>query len=157
MKKMKTENSKYARWARATIATHKHRGYTVLINIDDLISLAKETTRCSICNRILSWSNNVVGNTSPSIDRIDNENIMRMDNTQIVCHQCNRNKSSMSMREFIHYCKTVVGNMEGKNYDITNIDLLETERKRLIDTEKKWKHEIILMKKVIEELENDIK
>jgi len=97
-------------WARNSIHKHRQAGYNVEFSADQLISMAATTKHCSICGQELDWSGGKgrAGWNSPSIDRIDNNDILRLDNVQIICRHCNTTKLDRTMAEFVKYCKMVV-------------------------------------------------
>lgn len=100
----------YRTWATGVISNHRVRGLIVKITIAELIKLAKNIDECSICGCRLDygykgksgWSRN-----SPSLDRVTNSKIMSINTVQIICTQCNMAKNSMTMDEFIDYCRLV--------------------------------------------------
>ena len=47
-------------------------------------------------------------NTSPTLDRLDNENVIRSDNVLVLCYQCNATKRDRTLSEFFDYCNAVV-------------------------------------------------
>lgn len=46
-------------------------------------------------------------NKSPTLDRLDNEQIIRSDNILILCYQCNATKRDRTLKEFLDYCRAV--------------------------------------------------
>jgi len=87
------------------LLSHKTKGMNVLITNDEIESLYKNTTHCPICG--VKLSNKSRGNT-PSLDRINNENELRIDNVWIICGKCNTTKQDRTLEEFYEYCKMVV-------------------------------------------------
>jgi hypothetical protein len=45
---------------------------------------------------------------SPSLDRLDNEDVIRKDNILILCYKCDATKRDRTMEEFLSYCGAVV-------------------------------------------------
>lgn len=95
-------------WAHNVIRTHIKCGFIVNITTDELINFIKDQTHCNICGKELHFS---VGDKdgksnidSPTIDRIDNEQEMNLNNIQLVCMNCNRRKGADTMEDFIEYC-----------------------------------------------------
>jgi hypothetical protein len=99
------------KWASSTICNHRRKKYSVNINLDELTELADTTETCSLCGCKLNWSlgskDRRSKDNSPSLDRIDNSNIINNNNIQIICHQCNTTKGKRTMEEFINYCKKI--------------------------------------------------
>ena len=104
-------NNPERRWAIATLNFHRYRGFEVNITIDALTDLAKNTETCLLCGCELNWSvgakNGHAQSNSPTLDRINNEDVLTSDNVQIICHRCNTTKQNRSMKEFVEYCKLV--------------------------------------------------
>lgn len=99
-------------WARNSIRSHKQQGYTVLINVEELELIAIKTIQCPYCDIILNYArrrgtNNVRVDT-PSLDRIENGQILTTQNVQIVCWPCNSTKLDRSHNNFIKYCQRIV-------------------------------------------------
>jgi len=99
-------------WCLKTIATHKHKGYKVLFKSKDLLPIAKQTKKCSICDVELDYSHGnkagKPGKQSPSLDRIDNNKVLTLSNTQIICHRCNATKRDRSMKEMFEWCENFI-------------------------------------------------
>jgi hypothetical protein len=103
----------YRFWATSTLGKHRKRGNEILISIDELEILAKQSTHCKICGCKLSWGyGNGLTTNSPTLDRIDNENIISIDSIQILCHSCNSLKLNRTMKEMLQYCKNFVKKFE---------------------------------------------
>lgn len=115
-KEHRDERTKYSRywcernsrkcWASGTIWFHGRQGIKIKIDRESLIDLALNAFHCVICDTELDWSRNKgsVRQNSPTLDRVNNEEEIRIDNIQILCHKCNIIKSDMPMKEFIAYC-----------------------------------------------------
>ena len=97
----------HKRWAQLTISNHRTSGYIVNINRSELELIAEDTNVCQLCGQKLNWNNTKTSKNSPSLDRIDNENYLDINNIQIICHRCNVTKGSRTMNEFILYCKRI--------------------------------------------------
>lgn len=106
-----SKNNPIMHWTHSVLSNHRRRGYLVSITNNQFTELAKKTPNCSICLRQLSWSSEGKNGrpqlNSPSLDRINNEKELRLDNVQVICWLCNLTKSSRTMQEFIDYCKMV--------------------------------------------------
>jgi len=91
-------------WCSSTLQQHRKKGHTVDITIAELYEKIKFCDTCNICGKQLKWSSGKLADNSPSLDRINNGNIINANNIQIVCHQCNTMKND----ELIEWCKTVL-------------------------------------------------
>lgn len=89
-------------WSRRTIENHKKK-YKVLINKNELAKLAASTSLCSFCHSPISYKNEKIKNNSATIDRLDNEDILSLQNTTICCYQCNSTKRNRTIKEFVDY------------------------------------------------------
>lgn len=96
-------------WAQMCIGNHKRNGFTMILTRHELEDLALKADTCPICDVTLAWGylNGKFQRNSPSLDRIDNEQVITKDNVQILCSYCNRTKLARTMNEFITYCKYV--------------------------------------------------
>jgi len=98
-------------WAYSTMCGHRSRGCVVIVTKEELIALAYSSFNCGICGCLLDWSligkNGSPCSSSPSLDRINQENTLTMDNIQIICSKCNVTKNDRTMQEFIDYCTMV--------------------------------------------------
>lgn len=94
-------------WAIATRAHHKERGCKLHFTNQDLVDLAEKTTNCAYCGEPFDWHNNKICSNSPTLERINNDLELRLDNIKIVCHFCNRSKKQKALLEFILYCKMI--------------------------------------------------
>ncbi len=109
--KRSNENNPHRMWVRATINSHKKKGFIINITIDELTEIAKDIPKCFLCGVGLSWSrgdkNGKAQFNSPSLDRINNENNINKNNIQIICYRCNSAKGTRTTQELIDYCKCV--------------------------------------------------
>jgi hypothetical protein len=96
-------------WAHLCLGNHRYNGFDVQLTKQDLAEMALKTDKCTICDVTLAWGyrNGKILRNSPSLDRINNEKEIRIDNVQILCSYCNRTKIQRTMKEFIDYCKHV--------------------------------------------------
>lgn len=104
-RKWKNENPKLE-WARCTLKNHKVN-CKVCITTEELFEFIKEQDTCEICGCKLEWHSPKMCSISPTLDRIDNEDYITLDNIQLICHRCNRSKTDRTMKDFIEYCKMV--------------------------------------------------
>ena len=96
-------------WARMCLASHKSNGYDVQIELTQLVEVATKATECPLCGCTLNWEYGVGSKwDGPSLDRINNESHMTMDNTAIICRSCNVTKRDRTMQEFLAYCMKVI-------------------------------------------------
>jgi hypothetical protein len=95
-------------WAQQTLYKHKKKGIKIGISIREVEETGITTRYCSLCGCKL-MRNNGKGpkNNSPTLDRINNDNIINEDNIMVICHLCNKTKGERSLNEFIDYCKNI--------------------------------------------------
>lgn len=99
---------KYRIWAYAVLYRHK-KEYEISISLDDLEQLAKNSPTCYYCGTtLIYYGNKTICRTSPTLDRIDNSNILTSKNVRIICHRCNSGKSSDTEEEYITRCRHIV-------------------------------------------------
>ena len=101
------EKNKYIRWSRNTLRSHKLHHCKIDISASDLEEIAKITTRCPMCNCVLTWGNSKLSSNSPSLDRINNGKIINKDSVWIICQKCNASKQNRTWKEFVEYCKMI--------------------------------------------------
>jgi len=84
------------------------------ITIPQLETLFKESKVCPICG-VTYITEYGVGhsNISQSLDRINNESELRLDNVWIICQRCNAMKGDFTMKEFVDYSKLVYEKFNG--------------------------------------------
>ena len=118
------ENYPYFIFARRAIFHHKHRGYSMKISVLELENLAKITNKCRYCGNELTYNIGIRTKKNwfdgPSLDRLNNEKEMRLDNIQIICGKCNVTKQDRTHEEFIDYCYKVSNNfvIVGKTLEV---------------------------------------
>lgn len=105
-------------WAHSTISGHTARGFHVSITVEDLHRLAIETPTCPICGIDMKWEAGKIAPNSPTLDRINNGNDIRLDNIWILCHRCNTMKRDLPMNEFVRFCKMVAQKFDRSGVDI---------------------------------------
>lgn len=90
--------------ANAAIRNHINHGYIVNITKDQLKILFENTKICPICGIDLIPN---IGNghtwNSPSLDRINNEKEININNIQIICKRCNVHKQNKTMDEMAEW------------------------------------------------------
>jgi len=111
------ERHPFRRWCISSKSHHKQ--YIFNISLDELETLAINTPICPICGTPLNFiqsrhsgKNNKMSTYSPTLDRINNEQEMNIDNVWIICNACNRAKSDKPLKEFIKYCKMIVNKFD---------------------------------------------
>ncbi len=98
-------------WAKNNIRSHKHSGYTVNLSIELLVGLANQTKHCSICDIELDYNSKYgerLKYNTPSLDRINNEPELNMNNVWIVCYECNASKRGRTMVELALWCEKFI-------------------------------------------------
>ena len=102
----------YYLWAKSALASHKARGHIINITTSELSEMASVISVCQMCGKILAWNkgdaNGKTIQTSPSLDRINNEHIINRNNIQIICRRCNFMKNDMTMNDYINHCKMIL-------------------------------------------------
>jgi hypothetical protein len=110
-KKYKTNRPYYQRWVQQVLKSHKSRGYIINIAWQELMEYAKTITHCPLCGCKLR-SEKTYGSKaeldSPSLDRINNEDIIDLEHCWIICLGCNIAKRERTLTEFLEYCKMVL-------------------------------------------------
>jgi len=96
-------------WAYGTLSCHKKRGYEIKISRAELEEIGKKTLTCHYCGVELDYSplKGKQAKNSPSLDRINNGNLIVKETIQIICQDCNRTKSDRTHLEFIEYCQQI--------------------------------------------------
>ena len=89
----------YKKWSKRTLINHKNKGCEIKIKPKELSIIAMNTSFCQICNVKLDWFDKTKPN-GVTLDRIDNELLIKADNIQIICKQCNNLKGNLPMNEF---------------------------------------------------------
>jgi hypothetical protein len=105
------EEHRFLIWAKGTIRRHVHNGYLVIVKARQLAELAEHSSHCPYCGAELWYGpKNGAGSqaNSPTLDRVNNENVMLPDNIVIVCHRCVSTKRDRTRAEFVEYCRGVV-------------------------------------------------
>jgi hypothetical protein len=98
------------RWATACLSGHHRRGHIIQLTCEELYQIAAKTELCFICGIQIDWqlgNKGHMNNLSPTLDRLDNEEVIRKDNILILCYKCNATKRDRTLREFVEYCEAV--------------------------------------------------
>ena len=109
-KKYKQNENCFRSWSARTLNSHKHKGYLINVSIDELYKLSVETKICKYCGKTLSYDFGNKGTSrdfSPSLDRINNEKELNINNIQIICYDCNATKRGRTHDEFVEYCEMI--------------------------------------------------
>jgi hypothetical protein len=99
------------RWATACLSGHRRRGYVIEMTCQELYEMATRTDSCFICGIPLDWQLGNKGRmkkNSSTLDRVENESVIRKYNVLILCYKCNATKRDRTLREFSDYCEGVV-------------------------------------------------
>jgi len=118
----KTYADKYPikEWCRAAIGSHKRKGYIVKFGVKELLSIAEKTSYCKYCNNKLDYDTkygkrkNIPKENNPTIDRINGEKILTVDNVEIICWKCNTTKLNRTEEEFYKYSKQIYNKLKNK-------------------------------------------
>lgn len=104
-----TQEHPHKAWAASTLHDHRIKGMITEISTKELEDIAIHVRYCEYCDKELIYRNKGGQcEASASLDRIDNENIIRADNIKIVCNECNSTKRTRSFEDFVLYCKKIV-------------------------------------------------
>jgi hypothetical protein len=116
-KERRRSSNPYRYWAQHSLANHRKKGFDVQIAVSQLEALAKASPNCGICECLFNWSDRTCQGhmDGPSVDRINNGQILSLDTIQIVCGQCNMTKGNLPMRDFVHYCKRITDKWSRRN------------------------------------------
>ena len=98
------------RWSTVCLSGHRRRGYTIEMTCQELYEMASRTDSCFICGILLDWQLGNKGKmkkNSPTLDRVENESVIRKNNVLILCYKCNATKRDRTLREFLEYCEGV--------------------------------------------------
>ena len=98
------------RWATACLGGHRRRGNVVQMTCEERYQLASKTESCFICGIQIDWqlgNKGHMNNRSPTLDRLDNEDVIRKDNILILRYKCNATKRDRTLKEFLDYCRAV--------------------------------------------------
>lgn len=103
-------NNPIRNWCRSTRARHKNDGFIVMITNDELEKWANFHKHCEFCGIELDFTpfkGKSVSN-SPSLDRTNNEQEIRLDNITMLCRNCNHRKGDMPLKDYLTFCKNLL-------------------------------------------------
>jgi len=108
MNKWKIKNPIYY-WIHQSRDKHKRNGFDVRFTTKELFEKIKGVTHCPYCGIELDFrpTRDKELCHRPTLDRINNENIMTLDNVQVLCYNCNTSKGSMPHDEFMNFIKRI--------------------------------------------------
>ena len=90
-------------WSKRTHCSHKGRFNSINFTVEELYFIAKNSKNCSFCGNDFCWTNTKPLPNSPSLDRLDNNEDLTLDNISIICRKCNTTKLDRSLEEFRDY------------------------------------------------------
>jgi len=109
---LKTYVSKETRvmaWCKATLRRHKVNGFKINITPEELFNYAIKVEFCEYTGDKLDWFvRDKFINNSPTLDRLNNESEIRLDNIRIITHLMNVMKQTLTFKEYINHCKLMV-------------------------------------------------
>lgn len=107
-----SDKSKRVRlWAIDTLNGHRRNGFKINITIDELTNYAMLIDKCEYTGIDLNWFNRGChAFNSPSLDRLNGEHEIRLDNIRIISYKMNAMKQNLTFREYIEHCKYMVEN-----------------------------------------------
>ena len=76
----------------------------------ELETIALKVDNCHFCGCFLDWrlhKGKRPESNYPTLDRINNDKILSLENVEIICYRCNLAKGSLAKSEFLEYIKTV--------------------------------------------------
>jgi 5-methylcytosine-specific restriction endonuclease McrA len=81
---------------------------------DELVEFVSDKENCEICGKKITWYSGIkhLISSSPTLDRLNNESDIHINNIQLLCNECNRTKGTKTMKEFVNYCKIVSSKYE---------------------------------------------
>jgi hypothetical protein len=95
-------------WSAATIGKHIHNGFNIKFDKYQLLNIYKQTPNCPICGCNLQHGDNgKASKNSPSMDRIDNDIDLDIDDVWIICYECNATKRDLTLQQFKEYADKV--------------------------------------------------
>jgi hypothetical protein len=96
-------------WAISTLGDHKRKGFNVLITVDELCKYAMTIDNCEYTDEPLNWfSQGRPTANSPSLDRLNNEDVLNIDNIRIISYKMNAMKRDLTFKDYIKHCKFMV-------------------------------------------------
>jgi len=105
-------------WYANIVKSHKRDGCEINFTFDELNNLIQSTPRCKYCGSELDYTTTygnrttIPLNNKPSVDRINGNKCLTIDNIEIICYKCNATKLDRTEKEFYEYCKKVCSILE---------------------------------------------
>lgn len=104
----RAKSNPHEQWARNCISGHKRNGFIVTISVAELSEIAKNISKCPLCNENIVWEYGIGQKwNGPSLDRIYNSPTISKGNSMIICRSCNVTKRDRTINEFIFYCQKI--------------------------------------------------
>jgi hypothetical protein len=99
----------YRFWAHSTRKNHMIRGVTVNLSVNQIEDIGRKSEYCSLCGEKLDWTpgKGRMRPNSPTLDRVNNEPFMDLNNIMVVCWRCNTMKRDIPLSLFIEICKRI--------------------------------------------------
>lgn len=106
-------NNPISHWCRGVIQSHRRSGYIIKFTAKELSTFVLNTPVCNYCGCKLSHDvpygeRGLIPKTNhPTLDRINNESVLTLDNVEIICWKCNSTKLNRTKEEFYEYCRGI--------------------------------------------------
>lgn len=116
------------RWSRATTHSHFRKGHSVNFTPEQLCEFVKDKNTCDFCECDLLWANKTgkPQQNSPSLENINLNVNINLDNIAIICRRCNTTKSNRTLKEYIEYINKILPNLiKVSEIEITNDTIIE--------------------------------
>jgi len=101
-------------WSKRTITAHRINGHRVDIIPEDLSNFADTIDKCQFCGIELLWKNDkgIFQQNSPTLENLDLNHTLTMENCVIICHKCNKTKSDTTLDSYIKLLETILPNLK---------------------------------------------
>lgn len=123
-----TKVSDKLKWSRATTQGHFKKGHSINFTPEQLCEFIKDKKTCDFCECELLW-NNETGKpqqNSPSLENINLNVNINLDNIAIICRRCNTTKSNRNLKDYIEYINKILPNLiKVSEIEITNDTVVE--------------------------------
>jgi hypothetical protein len=93
-------------WIYISLDKHKRNGIDIRTTQEEIVS-SNDIEHCYICGCGLIIGQDKTSRNSPTLDRLNNELFMDVNNTKVVCHSCNVMKGERSILEYLLYLKII--------------------------------------------------
>jgi hypothetical protein len=112
IRKYREMNSLWIRIVSMLYTKQTRFGYKVEVTADELYNKFKDVTTCYICGCELNrnYGNGTAFDNTRSFDRIDNSDIITLDNMGVSCYACNVMKQHRSLNEYLIYLDKIRNN-----------------------------------------------